>query len=518
MTAPAGTVATAAFDDARRVLAGLPTDDPAAPPPLLLTGRHLTVHATPVVQPPPVVPRSGGEPPAPRQPTTPRRPAMPVRLAPGRPGLAEVAAAIVRGTVTSRLLVEEALEVAARTAELGGVVHLDAEEARRQADILDAEAAAGRIRGPLHGVPVTVKDVIHVDGMPTRAGSAAYENLQPVEGTAVARLRSAGALLLAKVATHEFALGVTTPQCRNPHDPSVIAGGSSGGSAIAVATGVGLASLGTDTRASLRVPSALCGVVGFKPTLGRVPTDGIVPLSWTMDHLGPIARTVGDAALVLDVLAGQAGIGGLRWAAGLDDRRPVVGVVPDVLAAADPAVADAVDGALHALAGLGCPVVALDGPGPADLEVGNALGLLISRAEATTFHRSQGTDLDRCIPEVRDQLRVALGITAADYLDAQRQRRTLAERTLAHFAKVDILVSPTTPVPAPPADDYEEYLLVLSRNAIIWSLVGNPVLSLPCGTTPSGLPVGVQLTGPPGGEALLAATGSLLESALAGPR
>src|SRR5947208_7862884 len=174
-------------------------------------------------------------------------------------------------------------------------MHLMAESDRREAAVRDDEAASVAFRGPLHGIPVTVKDVIDVSGAPTRAGSAAFHRRAAVDATGVARLRAAGAIVLAKVATHEFALGVTTPQSRNPHDPTRIPGGSSGGSAIAVATGMGLASLGTDTRASIRVPAALSGVVGFKATYGTVPTDGLVPLSWTMDHVAPMAVTVGDA-------------------------------------------------------------------------------------------------------------------------------------------------------------------------------------------------------------------------------
>jgi aspartyl-tRNA(Asn)/glutamyl-tRNA(Gln) amidotransferase subunit A len=490
-----GTVAADSFDDARRTLGGLRVPAPSAPPPLTLTGPHRRPFPA-MTDPPPLpaykargagtgVPAAGGD------------------------AITQVADAVARGSTTARQLVEEALEALGRTEDLGAIVHLDPAEVRRQADALDAEAAAGRIRGPLHGIPVTVKDIIHVTGMPTRAGSVAYEATSPTEGTAVARLRAAGALILGKAATHEFALGVTTPQCRNPHDPSAISGGSSGGSAIAVATGVGLASLGTDTRASLRVPSALCGVVGFKPTLGRVPTDGIVPLSWTMDHLGPIARTVADAATMLEVLAGPVGLDG-----GGERDQLVVGVVPAVLEDADGPVADAVDGALAAFSRLGCAVLVVPGPTPEDLDVANALGLLISRSEAATFHRSQGTELERCIPEVRDQLRAAMDITAVDYLEAQRQRGALAARTLAALAGVDILVTPTTPVTAPSRDDYEDYLLVLSRNAIIWSLVGNPAVSLPCGAH-RGLPIGVQLTAAPGGERVLARAGSMLEAALA---
>ncbi|HLI56337.1 MAG TPA: amidase, partial [Actinomycetota bacterium] len=176
----------------------------------------------------------------------------------------------------------EAALAAAATDRCGAVVWLDAEGARAAADQLDRRIGAGAGRGPLHGMTITVKDIIDVAGMPTRAGSNRFERWPKADAAAVARLRAAGAVILGKATTHEFALGVTTPACRNPFDHDRIAGGSSGGSAVAVATGIGNGSLGTDTRASLRVPASLCGVVGFKPTFGRVPTGGVVPLSWTV--------------------------------------------------------------------------------------------------------------------------------------------------------------------------------------------------------------------------------------------
>ncbi len=437
---------------------------------------------------------------------------MPASLRGARtPTIADAVRRNSEGSLTCRELLEEALEALAATAGLGAVVHLDEAAARSQADMLDAMAATGRSLGPLHGVPITVKDVIHVSGMPTRAGSATYEHLQPPEGTAVARLRAAGALVFAKVATHEFAMGVTTPQCRNPHDPTVISGGSSGGSAIAVATGVGLASLGTDTRASLRVPSALCGVVGFKPTLGTVPIDGIVPLSWTMDHIGPIAASVDDAVTVMEVLQ-HASLGDRT--AQSEGRPPVVGVVPGTIESATSSVAGAVEGALYRMASAGWAVCEAASPTLDDLDDANAIGLLISRSEAGAFHRARRTDFARCIPEVRDQLLAALGVSAVDYLDAQRQRQLLAMRTVDAMASFDVLAMPTTPVVAPPIEDYEAYLLVLSRYAIIWSLVGCPAITLPCGTSPDGLPVGIQLVAKPGDDALLVRTARWLEQIL----
>jgi aspartyl-tRNA(Asn)/glutamyl-tRNA(Gln) amidotransferase subunit A len=422
------------------------------------------------------------------------------------PSLVDALTALEKGDTTSRELLESALDAARRTSELGTVVACDEAAARAEADQLDAERQAGSVRGPLHGLPITVKDVIDVRGLPTMAGSLAYGDSPTRDAAAVDRLRSSGALVFAKVATHEFALGVTTPQCRNPHDASRIAGGSSGGSAIAVATGVGVASLGTDTRASLRVPAALCGVVGFKPTFGRVPTDGVVPLSWTVDHVGPIARTVEDAAVVMGVLLGAP-----LASREVSQRTGTIGIVPDVFATADRVVADACETALTLLSSVGWSVRVVEGPDVDDLELANHLGLLITRAEAASFHRAQRTDLDLCIPEVHEQLEAGLTVTAADYLDAQRQRKVLADRTLKRFGECDIVASPTAPIEAPLTTDYERHLLTLSRYTIIWSLVGAPAVSVPCGTGDGGLPVALQLMAAPGGEQLLVDAGCALE-------
>jgi aspartyl-tRNA(Asn)/glutamyl-tRNA(Gln) amidotransferase subunit A len=495
----ADTLAGRSFSEAENLLHDLPLETPRVAPPLDLRipSRGERGPADPL-SPAPSTRRGPGD--ASRVAPTPR-------LAKG-PTMTEAIAQLAAGQTTTRDLVEAALVVAASTIELGAVVAIDEQSVRDEADRLDAERAAGRSRGPLHGIPLTVKDVIDVSGLPTRAGSLAYYDAAPADGGAVARLRAAGALLLAKVATHEFALGVATPQCRNPHDPTRISGGSSGGSAIAVATGVGLASLGTDTRASLRVPAHCCGVVGFKPTFGRVPVAGIVPLSWTIDHLGPITRTVEDAGALLEVLAGEPFLDHGGAAA---TRSFAVGIVPAVFEDAEADVVSACEAALVALERLGCRIVELAGPDIADLEVSNALGLLISRSEAAAFHRAQGTDLERCIPEVRDQLAAGLTISAADYLDAQRQRSLLSERTLAHFDTCDVVASPTAPLVAPPHADYERYLLRLSRNTIIWSLAGAPALSMPCGADAGGIPIGLQLASPPGREQDLVTLGTALE-------
>jgi aspartyl-tRNA(Asn)/glutamyl-tRNA(Gln) amidotransferase subunit A len=429
--------------------------------------------------------------------------------------IAAAAAGLRSGATTSRRLVRESLEaVERRDPGLQAVVHLMAEEAAEAAAGLDAELAAGHVRGPLHGIPVTVKDIIHVAGAPTRAGSAVYEAMPAADAEAVARLRAAGAIVVAKVSTHEFALGVTTPQSRNPHDQTRIPGGSSGGSAIAVSTGMGLASLATDTRASIRVPAAFCGVVGLKPTYGSVPTSGIVPNSWSMDHIGPLARTVADAATVLDALTGGwSRLGG--WV-GSPVEGLRIGVPAAAFAGIEPGVDAGVRAALAVAEGLGCAVTEARRPTAADLDDANAAGMIVSRCEAATFHRSLGADRSRYWPEVADQLGAAGSIPAVDYLEAQRLRADLTEGLLAALEHHDVLAMPTVPIVAPPVEDFARYLLVLSRNTTLWSLTGFPAISVPCGTA-GGLPFGLQLVAPPWREDRLIALGSALEAAASVP-
>ena len=420
--------------------------------------------------------------------------------------------AMAEGDLTSARLVESALAAASAHEGLGGVVHLAPGRAADEAAARDLQRRAGGALGPLHGIPVTVKDVIDVGGMPTRAGSAAYDALPEHDAAGVARLRAAGAVILGKVSTHEFALGVTTPQSRNPRDPTRIPGGSSGGSAIAVATGIGLASLGTDTRASIRVPPALSGCVGLKATYGRVPVAGVVTLSWTMDHVAPITVTVGDAALVLEALAPElAGLA--RWA-----HAPVEGLragVPEAaFEGAEPDVAAAVRGAVTALADAGVTTLPAERPDGRDLDRANAAGLVISRAEAAVIHRDLALDRSLYWDETRDQLAEAEALTAMDYLTAQRIRADLAEDLLAALAGVDVLVMPTTLVAAPPVSRFAEYLTVLSRTAIPWSLVGFPAITVPCGVTTDGMPVGLQVVAPPGREDLVVTVAAAVERTL----
>jgi aspartyl-tRNA(Asn)/glutamyl-tRNA(Gln) amidotransferase subunit A len=287
-----------------------------------------------------------------------------------------------------------------------------------------------------------------------------------------------------------------------------IPGGSSGGSAVAVATGMGLASLGTDTRASIRVPAALSGVVGFKPTYGRVPVDGVVTLSWTMDHVAPMAVTVGDAALLLEVLRG---VGGLVPAAAAPMDRLRIGIPRAAFAGADPRVTAVVEAGLAALERAGALVESAPVPSSEDFAIANAAGLVISRCEAAAYHRSLGLDRTQYWQEVAEQLDEADSALALDYIDAQRLRAELAVRLATIFDHVDVLAMPTSPVVAPPVDDFAQYLMLLARNAIPWSLVGFPAVSVPVGAV-GRLPVGVQLVAAPDHEARLVSVARAIET------
>ncbi len=431
------------------------------------------------------------------------------KLAPGGK-IAAAAAMLADGSTTSVDLVEQALAVVAELNErLTGFVEVASDAALAEAAALDAERADGKLRGPLHGIPVSVKDVIHVGGVTSRAGSDAYERLPEEDAWSVARLRAAGAIILGKVATHEFALGVTSPQSRNPHDDTRIPGGSSGGSAVAVSTGMGFASLCTDTRASSRVPAALSGVVGFKPTYGAVSTRGMIPLGWTMDHVGVIAATVPDAATAMAVLQGSdlttdlgAGVSGLA-----------IGLPSAAFDDVDPAVAESLDAAVVGLAASGATTTWIDTPAESDFTAANAAGMITSRCEAATYHRGIGADRELYWAEVRDQLNAADDVLATDYLQAQRYRGWLRERMLAAIGEFDVFVMPTVPVLAPPVEDAEEFLTILSRNAILWSFVGFPAISVPGPVSDGALPVGVQVVGAPGAEALVARVARAVEIA-----
>ena len=439
-------------------------------------------------------------------------------------GVAEFARRMAEGSTSVVEQVGGALDIIRRRqADLNAFVHV-ADEASllEQAEVLDREQAAGQVRSQLHGIPVSVKDIVHVEGMPTTSSSRVMEGYMPQEdATTVRLLREAGAVIMGKTHTHEFALGVTTAQSRNPWDTARDPGGSSGGSAISVATGMSLLSVGTDTRASIRVPSALCGIVGYKPTYGLVSTDGIVTLSWSMDHTGLQGRTSEDVAIMMNALQGLDEADPATLDLPRDDYtdylfRDVsglrVGLAANGMRDASPDILRAFQASVETLRSLGVEVVETDIPTAEDFLLATSLGLIVSRSEAAAFHTAFPDAGPLYSRPVREQLEEAAQVSAVDYINAQRFRSQFQERMLAHLTGFDGMIMPTTLVPAPRVEESDQYLIILSQNCIPWSFIGFPALSVPSGLTSSGLPVGAQIVGAPFDDGVILALASALES------
>ncbi len=387
--------------------------------------------------------------------------------------------------------------------------------------------AARRPLGPLHGIPIAVKDLFFTAGLPTTAGSQILTNFVPQkDATVIRRLREAGAILLGKLNLHELAYGVTSDNphfgpVRNPWNLHRIAGGSSGGSAAAVAASLCLASLGTDTGGSIRIPAACCGVVGLKPTYGRVSRNGVFPLAWSLDHVGPITREVEDAALLLGVLAGPDPSDPSASVQPVPDYWRMLGGsvkglkigLPTELfadtAAIDPTVMAAVQGALQIMESVGASVEDVSVP---FLRHTPAVQFLTLAAEASANHhrllRTRGRELG---VDVRRRLEIGEFVTATQYVRAQQARRILAEEFADLFRQTDLLVTPTVPVGAPPIGQQfvtthgvqRRIQPALTRFTSPFNLTGLPAVSVPCGFDVDGLPVGLQMIGRPFDEATL---------------
>jgi aspartyl-tRNA(Asn)/glutamyl-tRNA(Gln) amidotransferase subunit A len=431
---------------------------------------------------------------------------------------------MAEGSMTAVEGIERSLDAMNRLqAELNAFAHVDSEASLLgQARALDAERAAGNTRSPLHGIPVSIKDIIHVKGMPTKSGSKVMEGFMPEDdATVVGLLREAGAIIVGKAQTHEFALGVTTPQSRNPWDASRDPGGSSGGSAISVITGMSLLSVGTDTRASIRVPASLCGTLGYKPTYGLTSTDGIVTLSWSMDHTGLMGSTSEDVAIMLNVLQGVDPKDPGTLDRPNDDYTEYlfkdvtsfrVGLVAEALQGADRETLNTFNLCVERLKSLGVDVVETGVPSADDFRLCNNLGLIISRVEAAAYHTAFPDAGPMYMTQVFEQLDEASQVLAVDYINAQRFRSEFRERMLAELSGFDAFIMPTTLVPAVKAEETEQYLTILSRNCIPWSMIGFPTLSVPAGLTSGGLPVGAQLVSAPFDDGVILALASALES------
>jgi aspartyl-tRNA(Asn)/glutamyl-tRNA(Gln) amidotransferase subunit A len=396
---------------------------------------------------------------------------------------------------------------------LNAFITVTAELALEQARQAETEIQKGHWRGPLHGIPLGLKDLIDTAGIRTTAASAVFKDRVPEEDAEVARrLTAAGAILLGKQNLHEFAYGGSSivsyfGEVRNPWNPGNIAGGSSGGSAAAVAAEMGYASIGTDTGGSIREPAAICGVVGLKPTYGRVSTHGVIPLSWSLDHVGPLTRTVADAAIVLQAIAGydpqdtsSADVPVPDYLQAMRAKSPPLRIgVPrhffyDDL---DSETASAVEQALGVFRSLGAEVRDVD------LKVETDRTLLGTEAYAYhADHVAKTPELYQAHTLAR--IRSAQNVTAAEYIQRRQALDANRRRIRAAFNDVDLLVTPTVPVITPTIRELQENPeqlrareITLLRNTRPGDDWGLPGISVPCGFSASGLPIGLQIMGAP---------------------
>ncbi|MEM1345056.1 MAG: amidase, partial [Pseudomonadota bacterium] len=444
--------------------------------------------------------------------------------------LTEAAAEMAAGRLSSVELTQACLErTQATEAALNAYVVQTPEAALKAAHKADAERASGQVRGPLHGVPVAVKDLIDMAGLVTTCSSAVRRDFPPAheDAAVVARLKDAGAVIVGKTHTHEFAYGIATPTTRNPWDTARIPGGSSGGSAASVAVGGCAMGIGSDTGGSIRIPAALCGLVGLKPTYGRVSRAGVASLSWSLDHVGPLTRTVADAALCLDAMAGfdardpasldvacaaaselGQGVKGLR-----------IGWPSDYfLTDLQPAVAEAAAKARDRLASEGAEIVEVAIP-HADLIL--AVEYALCLPEASSYHYETIRSRPHLYNEdVRIFLEAGALLPASVYLQAQRARLPIKAGFAALFEGIDALLAPTVAATAVPCDTpsltwesgREEPLNpVYVRFSAPANVTGLPSISVPAGCDGQGLPIGVQIMGPALSEARICRIAQVLE-------
>ena len=422
--------------------------------------------------------------------------------------ISEIAPLVQSGRLSPVDLVAGCLEAARTRSSLNAFISLMADQARADAERARSEIASGHYRGPLHGIPIAVKDLIDVAGTKTTSGSALPVTAAAADAPVITRLREAGAIIIGKTNLHEFAFGTTSDETafgpvRHPLDESRSAGGSSGGSAVALATGMAFGALGTDTGGSIRIPSAVCGLVGLKPALAEVSTAGVVPLSGTLDHVGPMARSVADATLMHDVLTASSSTASAP-------QGPLTFGVPgsyfcDLL---DAGARAALTRVREALVTAGHRVV--------DITIENAawtphVYLHIVLPEATCYHAPWlEPHADDYSPGVRIRLEMGGYVLGEDYVRAMRLRDRLRSHVDRALAGLDALLLPAQPMGAPrigAATVEFDGASVPVRAAMLrltqlFNITGHPALAVPAGVGVDGLPRGVQIVGRSSAEVL----------------
>lgn len=402
---------------------------------------------------------------------------------------------------------------------LNAFITITADSAMSQARQAEEEIQRGQWRGPLHGIPLALKDIIDTAGIRTTAASALFKDRIPAkDAEVVRRLKDAGAVLLGKQNLHEFAYGGSSMvsyygEVHNPWNPAYIAGGSSGGSAAAVAAGFCYGAIGTDTAGSIREPAALCGVVGLKPTYGRVSARGVIPLSWSLDHVGPIAATVSDAAVILQVIAGfdavdihSEDVPVAGYVAGLGSRPKKLRIgVPRAyfFESLDPEIESAANQALSVLTKMGADIREIELEAPTDRTV--------QSAESYAYHAEHVARTPELYQaETLRRIRTGADVSATDYIHRRRELEKARREIGKVFENVDVFITPTAPVLPSTIAELKENLerlrpaeILLLRNTRPVNVWGLPAISVPCGFSRGGLPIGLQIVGRHWGEALV---------------